>query len=175
LSEPKATKKKDIFRGLEINKDGFLQCTDKEMLERSKGIVSYVVREIAKCILTGRGIVGISLPVRIFEPRSALERVIDGFSFAPEYLNKACKTTDSLLRMKYVIAFVLSGQYMRANQFKPFNPLLGETLEGKYKDGTKIFMEHISHHPPISSYMIEGPPGSEYKLFGNNEFVAGIK
>jgi hypothetical protein len=175
LSKQKPTKKEDIFKGLEFNNDGFLQCTDKEMLERSKGLVSYVVKEVAKCFLTGRGVVGISLPVRIFEPRSALERVLDGFSFAPEYLTKACKTKDSLLRMKYVIAFVVSGQYMRANQFKPFNPLLGETMEGKFKDGTKIFMEHTCHHPPISNFLLEGPAGSAYKLFGSNEFVASIK
>jgi len=144
------------------------------MLEKSKGIVSYVVKEIAKCIFTGRGVVGISLPVRIFEPRSALEKVLDGFSFAPEYLSKACKTTDSIERMKLVTSFVVSGMYMRANQFKPFNPILGETLEGTYSDGTKIFMEHTSHHPPISNYLIEGPPESNYKLYGNNEFVGKI-
>ena len=145
------------------------------MLEKSKGIVSYVVKEIAKCIFTGRGVVGISLPVRIFEPRSALERVLDGFSYAPNFLTKAWKTTDSVERMKLVISFVISGMYMRANQFKPFNPLLGETLEGKFEDGTKIFMEHTSHHPPISNYLLEGPPGSPYKFYGNNEFVGNIK
>lgn len=89
LSKPKSTKKKDVLNGLEINDNGLLQCVDKKMLEKSKGIVSYVLKEIAKCIFTGRGVVGISLPVRIFEPRSALERVLDGFSFAPTYFKKA--------------------------------------------------------------------------------------
>ena len=77
------------MKGLETNKNGILQCVDRKMLEKSKGIVSYVVKEIAKCIFTGRGVVGISLPVRIFEPRSALERVLDGFSYAPNFLTKA--------------------------------------------------------------------------------------
>lgn len=77
--------------------------------------------------------------------------------------------------MKNVIAFAISGIYMRANQRKPFNPLLGETLEGKYSDGSKIYMEHVSHHPPISNYLIEGPPKSGYKFFGSNEFVGSIK
>lgn len=145
------------------------------MLDKSKGIVSYVVKEVAKCIFTGRGVVGISLPVRIFEPRSALERVLDGFSFAPKYLSEACKTKDSVERMKKVIAFVVSGMYMRANQCKPFNPLLGETLEGKYSDGTKIYMEHTSHHPPVSNFLLEGPSSAGYKFYGNNEFVGNIK
>jgi len=175
LSKPKATAKLDILKGLEINDKGILQCTDPQMLEKSKGILTYVIKEIAKCIFTGRGVVGISLPVRIFEPRSALERVLDGFSFAPEYLNRACKTRDSVERMKLVTAFVVSGMYMRANPFKPFNPILGETLEGKYSDGTKIYMEHTSHHPPISNYLIEGPKDAPYTFHGNNEFVGNIK
>ena len=145
------------------------------MLEKSKGIVAYVIKEIAKSLFSGRGVVGISLPVRIFEPRSALERVLDGFSFAPKYLNEACNTKDSVERMKLAIAFVVSGMYMRANQFKPFNPLLGETLEGSFADGSKVYMEHTSHHPPVSNYLIEGPARSNYKLYGCNEFVGNIK
>lgn len=77
--------------------------------------------------------------------------------------------------MKYVVSFVVSGMYMRANQFKPFNPLLGETLQGSYSDGTKIYMEHTSHHPPISNFLLEGPPDYPFKFYGNNEFVGNIK
>lgn len=175
LSKPKPTKKKDILFGLELNKNGVLQCTDKEMLEKSKGVVAYVVKQIAKNIFTGLGVVAISLPVRIFEPRSALERVLDGFSFAPKFLNEACKQSDPIARFKLVVAFAISGIYMRANTRKPFNPLLGETLEGKYSDGTNIYMEHTSHHPPISNYMIEGPKATNYKFYGANEFVGNIK
>lgn len=175
LSKPKPTKKKEVLFGLECNKNGVLQCVDKEMLEKSKGVVSYVVKQIAKNIFSGLGVVAISLPVRIFEPRSALERVLDGFSYAPKYLNDACKTSDPAERMKLVVAFIVSGIYMRANTRKPFNPLLGETLQGQYSDGTKIYMEHTSHHPPISNYLLEGPPGSDYKFYGSNEFVGNIK
>jgi len=64
---------------------------------------------------------------------------------------------------------------MSADLRKPFNPILGETLEGYFKDGTKIFMEHISHHPPISSYLIEGPPEYAFRLYGSVEFKGTIK
>lgn len=174
-SKPKPTKKKEVLLGLEVNNHGILQCVDKAMLEKSKGVVSYVIKQIAKNIFSGLGVVAISLPVKIFEPRSALERVLDGFSYAPKYLSEACSKTDPIERMKLVITFAISGIYMRANQRKPFNPLLGETLEGAYSDGTKIYMEHTSHHPPISSYLIEGPKNANYKFYGNNEFVGNIK
>jgi len=54
---------------------------------------------------------------------------------------------------------------------KPFNPIIGETLEGFWPDGTKIYAEHISHHPPISNYMVEHPEG-KFKMHGSYEYVA---
>lgn len=41
---------------------------------------------------------------------------------------------------------------------KPFNPLLGETWQATQGDGRcSIFMEQISHHPPISAFEMLGP------------------
>ena len=41
--------------------------------------------------MEGKNVVGISLPVRIFEPRSILERITDWWCTGPEYLTKASK------------------------------------------------------------------------------------
>ena len=49
---------------------------------------------------------------------------------------------------------------------KPFNPILGETLQYTLEDGTKVFGEQISHHPPISYYYILGPKDF-YKVHGS--------
>jgi hypothetical protein len=40
---------------------------------------------------------------------------------------------------------------------KPFNPILGETWEACLPDGCTIFLEQISHHPPISAFQLLGP------------------
>lgn len=77
--------------------------------------------------------------------------------------------------MKYVLSFIVSGMYVSADLRKPFNPILGETLEGYFKDGSRIYVEHISHHPPISSYLIEGPPEYPYRMYGSVEFKANVK
>ena len=45
------------------------------------------------------------------------------------------------------------------------NPILGETLEGEYKDGCQIFAEQISHHPPISYFLVIGPDNA-YRYSG---------
>jgi len=74
-----------------------------------------VIKKLAKNIYDGKGVVGISLPVRIFEPRSTLERIIDWWSFAPTYLTKAANATDPVQRMKYVVAFAISGLYISGN------------------------------------------------------------
>lgn len=53
---------------------------------------------------SGRDIVGISLPVRIFEARSLVERVADWWSYIPIYITPNAFVNDKLLRFKMVIA-----------------------------------------------------------------------
>jgi hypothetical protein len=37
---------------------------------------------------------------------------------------------------------------------KPFNPILGETYQGNFDDGTEVYCEHTSHHPPITNFFM---------------------
>ena len=69
-------------------------------------------------------------------PKSALQAALTGTCLFPIYINKACMQTDKVERMKYIITASL-GNFPIANSFlKPLNPLLGETFEAKYVDGT---------------------------------------
>jgi hypothetical protein len=70
--------------------------------------------------------------------------------------------------MKWVVTFGLSSIYICSGQNKPFNPLLGETNQGSFGDGTKFYCEHTSHHPPISHYLLEN---ENYTLSGYYEFI----
>lgn len=103
LNKPKPTKKKDVMSTFFINEKGLLQCNDAKINDSFKGVITYVLKELAKKILTGQGVVSISLPVRIFQPKSLLERILDACSFVPTYFSKAAKTKDPVLRMKYVV------------------------------------------------------------------------
>ncbi len=58
--------------------------------------------------------------------------------------------------MKMVISFAIAGLYVSIKQLKPFNPLLGETFQGEFEDGSKMFAEHISYHPTISTFYLKG-------------------
>ncbi len=158
--------KPELLKGFEIPADGGLKCVDQDVLNRQKGVLASLIAQVATCFFKKGGFVRISLPVRIFEPRSTLDKILDPWRIAPMYLTKAATAgLDPLERMKLVIAFAISGLHLAVTQLKPFNPLLGETLEGGLDDGTKIFCEHISHHPPITSFLVYGPDNC-YTLSG---------
>jgi oxysterol-binding protein-related protein 8 len=62
-------------------------------------------------MLKGLTIAHISLPIKIFEPKSSIQRIVDMWSFAPKYLKQASETSNHLERFKLVIAFAMSGVY----------------------------------------------------------------
>ena len=59
--------------------------------------------------------VGVSMPIRIFEPRSMNERIIDQFSYIPKYVNNLksyhiCKIrNEPIERIKAVVSSVFAG------------------------------------------------------------------
>jgi hypothetical protein len=53
--------------------------------------------------------------------------------------------------------FVAGLQHCFQSWRKPFNPILGETWQAALSDGTALFLEQISHHPPISAFQMFGP------------------
>lgn len=76
---------------------------------------------------------------------------------APLYLNAAYFATDPVERMKYVIVTALSFIHPAHIWEKPLNPILGETLQGLYQDGSRVYMEQVTHHPPVSYFSLDGP------------------
>ena len=66
------------------------------------------MKNIGNCLLSGKNIVGFSLPIRIFEPRSAMERVVDGFQLFPYYM-KLAREAPADEKMKYILAALVGG------------------------------------------------------------------
>jgi hypothetical protein len=77
--------------------------------------------------------------------------------------------------MKHIITATVSN-FILANKFlKPLNPYLGETLEASYADGTKLYSEQISHHPPINYFIAFGPKNNFiYTGYYNYEVKASL-
>jgi hypothetical protein len=165
--------KEEIFEKFEFCKSGGLRCTDEEAMERQKGVLKDVVKEFAKNFIKGLGISHMSLPVRMFEPRSTIQRVADYFWFAPIFIKRAAQSTSIIDRFKYAVWYFISGMQVCTGQLKPFNPILGETMQAKIPDGSNVYWEHISHHPPITTYSLEDVD-KEYLVWGSSEFTANL-
>ena len=129
-------------------------CLNQEVVDKQSGIIKEVITQLTKCLWSGTAM-SLSLPIRIFEPRSMLERYSDWFSFAADLLNKAGSCKDKIESFKYVIAFSLSALFRSSEQLKPLNPMLGETYECEWEDGSKFYLEHTCHTPPISHFYIK--------------------
>ena len=140
----------DYLKEFLINDYYGVYCLNQEIVDRQSGVIKDLIIQLTKSILSGTHIT-ISLPIRIFEPRSMIERYVDWFSLAPYLLEKAAKSEDKIETFKYVILFSLSALFRSTEQLKPLNPLLGETYQCEWEDGSKIYIEHISHTPPISN------------------------
>lgn len=104
-----------ILRGFDYPECGGLICTDEEMLNKQKGVLSHVVKQLAVNLMKGLSISHISLPIKIFEPRSSIQRICDLWTFAPVFLKKAALSNNHLERLKLVIAFCVSSIYMCCN------------------------------------------------------------
>ena len=153
--------------------DGLLWCHNQEELSSQKGLIYDLLKRAGEKLMKGEGVVSISLPVRIFERRSALERWGDLWTTGVKYLTLAAQVSDPIERFKFVMWFMIGSMYMVCKQKKPFNPILGETFQGYWPDGTRIYIEHISHHPPISYFLVEHPDGL-YKFEGSYEYTAKL-
>ena len=70
----------------------------------------------------------VSLPIKIFEPRSFLEKTAADFAYSPFFLNKAYAATDPLERFKIITTFFFTNLHLEPQMVKPFNPILGETF-----------------------------------------------
>ena len=123
-----------FLKGYTIRDNVGVYCLKKDVVEKQSGIIKEVITQLTKTIWTG-GVMSLSLPIRIFEPRSMLERISDWFCFAPILLTKAGSMKDKVEAMKYVIAFSISALFRSTEQLKSLNPMLGETYQIKSSNG----------------------------------------
>lgn len=155
--------KDGFLKGFTIVDDEGIRCDDEEIVKKQSGIISQVVKQLTTNLF--KGLTSLSLPIKVFEPISQLERDIHWWSFAPVFLSKAGKESDSIESLKLVTTFCLAALFLSTEQLKPFNPYLGETYQSIFEDGTQIYLEHTCHTPCISNYYIVDKENN-YKFSG---------
>ncbi|KAF6251857.1 hypothetical protein COO60DRAFT_1704577 [Scenedesmus sp. NREL 46B-D3] len=101
----------------------------------------------------GVNLTKVPLPVELCEARSFLQRLTDSWCYT-DLLHAAAAASDPVERLKLVVAFAVGGMRQQVSCDKPFNPILGETLQGRFPCGCSVFAEQVSHHPPVSCWQL---------------------
>lgn len=98
-----------------------------------------------------------ALPITYNEPISMLQRQIEPFQNY-HLLDESFKCQEEELKIANISAYIVSELSLSINRLlKPFNPILGETFEFvDCKNQFRAISEQVSHHPPVSAYLIEG-------------------
>ena len=132
---------------------GTLLVIDQELIIKQRGVIGHILKKFSLNLLQGKSLMNISFPVQIFESRSVLQRLASTFAYAPNFIERAGESNDDLEQFKLVLSFMISGLHLNISQRKPFNPILGETYEG-FIGKSPVYLEQISHHPPISYFQV---------------------
>ena len=168
LSNDEYQKKPDLTKdgvlyGLEIDDRKGLVLVDPFICRKFGGIIKDFLASLL-ILATGKKV---SLKIRLFEPKSVLQRVPEYWSTLPTFLTPTYnKDMSPIERMKNIMTLAISGLYLTTKQLKPFNPLICETFEGEFENDeyhTKVYCEQTSNYPTTSRFYIIN---SELKLHG---------
>lgn len=128
--------------------NGAVELMNSEADKEMKNVFSQIVLKLGKSFFVSN-IQGLSLPAGFNEGRSETDRALDPFRILSIYFTKAANTSDKIERMKLISVACFASIYLNLRMKKSFNPLLGETSQATLEDGSRVFLEQISHHPPM--------------------------
>jgi hypothetical protein len=156
-------------------KGGFkLQDPDGLIPDAAKEVFKKVGVKIAK--LKFFDLMKISGPAKIAYPITYLECFLNDYTYFPRFMKEVISTEDHVERLKYLTACTIAGLHVgqcTLQAMSPLNPILGETCQRYAEDGTKYYAEQITHHPPVSAAVMEGPEG-KWRFEVIQEFKAGL-
>ena len=160
--EPKNLSKSEVLKGILIKDDVGLLLVDPLVCKKFSGMLGDLIKQILKVFFGHK----ISLNVKLFQPLSLSQTLLNYFSFIPKFILPAVNPSLTPLdRMKLVISLGISGLYMNAQQLKPFNPLISETFQGIFdvKEKIEVYSEQTSNYPTLTRYYILN---KNFKMYG---------
>ena len=160
--EPKDLSKSEVLKGILIKDDVGLLLVDPLVCKKFSGMLGDLIKQILKVFFGHK----ISLNVKLFQPLSLSQTLLNYFSFIPKFILPAVNPSLTPLdRMKLVISLGISGLYMNAQQLKPFNPLISETFQGIFdvKEKIEVYSEQTSNYPTLTRYYILN---KHFKMYG---------
>jgi len=132
---------------------------DEEWRKRPVNVMKVFKSLYQQLTKTGADLTRISMPSEIHHPFSVLEvlasRELSSISRLYELNNHP---QDSLQRFLCVARWVVSFLSKETIEKKPYNPTIGEEhicwLEHSENDWTELFVEQVSHHPPLTALFL---------------------
>lgn len=162
VSQLKISDFDDIYRPNQANKKGGIDFHNDEVTSMIRGAGTDIIKQVGKKILSGDfNLTTISFPIKVMIPYTMLQACGRSAFQLPYYMH-LCQGKDMVERLKLTIVATISSFCFSGYFLKPMNPVLGETYECLFTDGSKYFAEQTSHHPPVSSYEVYGPNKSYY-------------
>ena len=151
---------------------GGVDFPNAETTSLIRGMGWELVKQIGKKILSGDfNFTTVSIPIKVMVPISILQHICNGHFNYPLYMNLAYESNDPLQQMKYTIVACFSSWYKSNVFLKPLNPILGETYEMIWEDGSHEYVEQTSHHPPRSHFLIIGHE-KKWRYYGYFDFTS---
>ncbi|PRP77945.1 oxysterol binding family protein, member 7 [Planoprotostelium fungivorum] len=118
-----------------------------------------VVRSLLSDLKIGQDMTRVSLPATLLYPFSMLEVFSARELGVFHLLFDLNKIEDPYQRMLQVVRWSLGFIQKESWHKKPYNPVLGETLETwnetKTSGRSEFIGEQVSHHPPVSAFIIK--------------------
>ena len=157
--------KGEVLKGILIRDDVGLLLVDPFVCNKFSGMLGDLIKQILKVVFGHK----ISLNVKLFQPLSLSQTLLNYFSFIPKYILPSLNPELSpISRMKYAISLGISGLYMNAMQLKPFNPLISETFQGIFdledkENKIEVYSEQTSNYPTLTRYYILN---KMFKMYG---------
>jgi hypothetical protein len=130
-----------------------------------------MLSQVGRQLISGNfNLASVSFPIWCMVPTSILQ--IYGSVAGPmaPHLTAAAMASDPVERMKHVITSTIAFLYPCHSWGKPLNPILGETYQAYLPDGSLVSVEQVSHHPPVSYIIVDGPNGL-YRFSGYSDIA----
>ena len=140
-----------LLKGIEINDKLGAVIVDPVIKKRYSGLLTDIIFQLLRVPFGHH----ISLNVKIFEPHTVLEKYSSAFSYANTFLIPASEPSlKPYERFKLVISFLIAGIHTACQKLKPFNPFDGETFQGEFSNGAKIYVENVTHKPLVARFYV---------------------
>jgi hypothetical protein len=143
-------------------------------------VIKDLIWKAGKNILSGQfsDLMKMGTPAYVHQHRSYLHMVTKDICYYEHFVREAMKHPDDpVWKLKNLIMAMLAALHLNSasGSKSPLNPILGETLVEQSVAGTMMYCEQTSHHPPISNFLIEGPPDCPFRFYGHVEYKVQVK